>query len=148
VFQILLRILDSRPDMFMNSRGICQEPHACKGGGLSRWGGFCPSSLQAYLTRPSQGEAILYRATISARFKNVPRDARPVSCSTTCQLTRCTRVKPVLRGYADRYHRRGQHYPGNRWGFERSHSKRSPERGWFWHRRAQPSVRLFFPPYA
>ncbi len=72
-----------------------------------------------------------YRATISAVFKNVPRDARPVSCATTSQLTRCTRVKPVLRRCADRYHRRGQLYPRKRWGFGRSHSKRFPERGCF-----------------
>ena len=57
-----------------------------------------------------------YRATIAAVFQNGPTDARPVRCSLTSQLIRCTRVKPVLRGCTDRYHRQGHHYPGNRWG--------------------------------
>lgn len=67
-----------------------------------------------------------YRATISAVSKNVPVRARPACRSTTSELTRSTRVKPVLRRSADRYHRRGHLYPRKRWGLGRSHQKRSP----------------------
>jgi hypothetical protein len=68
-----------------------------------------------------------YRATISAVLKNVPRDARPVSCSITSELTICTRVKDVLRGCADRYHRRGHHYfMRKRGGWAISQPEREP----------------------
>ena len=51
-----------------------------------------------------------YRATIARVFKNVPVGALPACCSITSELSRSTRVNPVLRRRADRYPRRGSQY--------------------------------------
>jgi hypothetical protein len=108
----------------------CQEPPRLKGRGLAEMGWHLPVFSVSLPDQTQPGcSSEHYRATISARLKNVPRDALPVSCSITLRLIRCTRVKPVLERCADRYHRQGKLYLGNQRGFERSDTKRSPERG-------------------
>jgi hypothetical protein len=50
----------------LTSRSYCQEPDPLKGMDLQRWGGICPSSLEAHLTRLSLGCFGSYRAMLEA----------------------------------------------------------------------------------
>ncbi len=65
-----------------NAVARSQEPHAFSGVGLSELlSVFAQAVRQAHLTRPSQGEAIPYRATIAASVQ-----VRTFGCGSSLKL--------------------------------------------------------------
>ncbi len=99
----------------VNNMLVVRNPIPSKGWACRDGVALHLSSLSAHLTRPGQGIQIGYnqsgyRATISASVQVHTSGALPAHCSVTPGLTRCTRVKSVLRRSADRYLRQGEHY--------------------------------------
>src|SRR5258706_11630978 len=106
-------------------------------GACELFGALAEAVTSLDLTNPSQGllpgyNQTSHRATIAAVSKNVPARARPACRSTTAELTSETGLDAVLRGCADRYHRRGQLYPQSASrvvGLRAVPSKRLPRKG-------------------
>ncbi len=86
-------------------------------------GDFCPSEVSCYLTRPSQSKTCwIYSTRLSGYDIGSVQErtlgcVAPVPSSITSELISRNGVKAVLRRCADRYHRRGAHYPCKRWEF-------------------------------